>query len=185
MKATSWIIGIVAVVIVVVGGLWFSATRQPVEAPTVDDETGEMMMKEDGVGEGMDEMMEHDDAMVSGGAQPTAAVVETATLAAVGTYTGSGTATRSFDGATFRHAVTAQLGDPAVGKFYEGWLVMPAAGGPQFFSTGRLDQQGSGYALSYTASQNYPDHTMAVITEETIANGLDGVPEAHVLEGSF
>lgn len=112
--------------------------------------------------------------------------VEAANLAAVGNYEGNGTATRAFEDGTFTHTVVASLAAPASGTFYEGWLVMAAADEPQFFSTGRLTLARDGsYALTYTADQNYPNHTMVVITEETTANGLDGQPEAHVLEGEF
>lgn len=112
------------------------------------------------------------------------ATTETAALLAVGSYKGSGTATRSFDGITFTHTVRANLGEPAKGKFYEGWLVKkkPTL---TFFSTGRMFKQENEYTLTFTASQNYPEHKDVVITEETESLGLDGKPEAHVLEGSF
>ncbi len=109
------------------------------------------------------------------------APIEEATLEAVGNYTGVGAATRVFDTGVFAHAVTAYIDDPAEGKFYEGWLV----NGKDFFSTGKLKKNGDTYELSYTAYKNYPDHKLVVITEETLADGLDNKPEAHVLEGSF
>jgi len=112
-------------------------------------------------------------------------VVESAVLAAVGTYTGTGIATRSYDGATFKHTVTASIADPAAGKFYEGWLVMKTNSGPQLFSTGKLGKMGSAYVLNYTANKNYPSHTSVVVTEETESLGLDNNPEDHVLEGDF
>ena len=117
--------------------------------------------------------------------QPGAAGQEQAVLAAIAPYTGSGTATRSFDGTTFSHAVTAAIADPAAGKFYEGWLVMPTPAGPEFFSTGAMEKSGANYVLSYSSAKNYPFHNKVVITEETSAQGLDNNPEAHVLEGSF
>ena len=110
--------------------------------------------------------------------------VETAALFAVGNYTGSGTATRSFNSTTFYHSVKAVLSDPSEGKFYEGWLVKNPAT-KEFFSTGRMIQQGGEYALTFSAPRDYPEHKTVVITEETEALGLDGIPEAHVLEGSF
>lgn len=110
--------------------------------------------------------------------------VETAQLQAVGVYEGNGTATRSFDGSTFTHTVTAAIGDPQQGKFYEGWLVKNPAT-KEFFSTGRMEKQGNQYMLTFTGLKNYPDFSKVVITEETEALGLDGNPEAHVLEGSF
>lgn len=112
------------------------------------------------------------------------AIVETATLSAVGNYKGDGIATRSFDGKTFTHTVQASLVDPEKGKFYEGWIVdkTPTL---RFFSTGKLTKEGEEYVLTFTAPQNYPEYNDVVITEETEALGLDGNPEAHVLEGSF
>lgn len=109
------------------------------------------------------------------------APIETAILQAVGDYTGSGPATRVYDRGVFAHAVTANIGEPAEGKFYEGWLV----NGKEFFSTGKLSKNNDTYELSYTADKNYPDYKKVVITEETISDGLDNKPEAHVLEGSF
>ena len=110
--------------------------------------------------------------------------VEEARLKAVGNYTGSGVATRSFEDGSFVHEVIAELDDPAPGKFYEGWLVTPGA--TDFFSTGELVSEGSGgWSLQYTSDMNYADYTEVVITEETLADGFDNVPEDHVLEGSF
>jgi hypothetical protein len=105
-------------------------------------------------------------------------------LQAVAPYEGSGTARRNFREGVFSHVVIADIGDPAPGKFYEGWLVdkEPTL---RFFSTGKLEKRGDRYVLAFTADQNYLDHNNVVITEETESLGLDGTPEAHVLEGSF
>ncbi|MBU1082833.1 hypothetical protein KKE14_00090 [Patescibacteria group bacterium] len=110
-------------------------------------------------------------------------VVENATLSAVGQYTGTGSATRSFDGQTFIHTVEATLSDPAEGKFYEGWLVVPNSEG--FFSTGKLTKDGDKWKLTYASDYDESIYALVVITEETLADGLDGKPETHVLEGSF
>lgn len=107
---------------------------------------------------------------------------EEAILSAVGDYTGSGTATNvdNTDGDTI-HEVVASLDEPAEGKFYEGWVV-----GPSVISTGALESEGDGeWSLIFTTNQDISAHDRVVITEETLANGLDGVPEDHVLEGSF
>jgi hypothetical protein len=110
--------------------------------------------------------------------------VDTAVLAAVGDYVGSGRATRVFSGGEFTHTVAAILDDPAEGKFYEGWLVTRT---PQFdfISTGKLTKSGTNYTLEFRIDQDYGNYNEVVITEETEANGLDGVPEDHVLEGAY
>ena len=113
---------------------------------------------------------------------------EKISLRAVGGYEGMGEATRKFDQGVFSHTVLASLDAPAVGKFYEGWLVMPSQNGvePAFFSTGELTVESPGvYMLWFDDVRNYPEHMDVVVTEETKLNGLDGVPETHVLEGSF
>lgn len=107
--------------------------------------------------------------------------IEETSLEAVGSYTGSAVATRNFDGEKFIHEVRAKIGDPKEGKFYEGWLVSL----PNFFSTGKMIKDGDEYILKYEANEDKSSFSEVVITEETEANGLDGKPEEHVLEGSF
>jgi hypothetical protein len=113
---------------------------------------------------------------------------QTTALAAVGSFTGSGTASRELSDGRFEHKVEAILDDPSSGKFYEGWLVRGEQGDADFdfISTGRLEKDSNDrWRLSYKSSINYFDYNGVVITEETIADGLDGQPEEHVLEGSF
>ena len=112
---------------------------------------------------------------------PTDVIEQEATLEAVGTYTGSGSAESSYDGKMYSHKVTADIGDPAEGKFYEGWLV----GGFGFVSTGKMVKEGNQYVLQFESQEDMSSYKKVVITEETEANGLDNNPEAHVLEGNF
>jgi len=106
-------------------------------------------------------------------------------LKAVGNYQGEGRAVRSFYDGVFTNAVLADLTDPAEGKFYEGWLVKQTPE-LEFFSTGRMSKDADGkYELRYNAEENKSEYNQVVITEETLANGIDGIPEAHVLEGEF
>jgi len=126
---------------------------------------------------------------------PTTAVVEksyqkSAELSAVGSYTGEGQATAKYDAdkGEYTLTVTATLGDPAEGKFYEGWLVRGATGDDNFkaISTGRLTKNEDGsWSVTFTAPVDYPKYLEIVITEETEANGLDNQPETHVLEGKL
>ena len=112
---------------------------------------------------------------------PTDVIEQEATLEAVGTYTGSGSAESSYDGKMYSHKVTADIGDPAEGKFYEGWLV----GSFGFVSTGKMVKEGNQYVLQFESQEDMSSYKKVVITEETEANGLDNNPEAHVLEGNF
>lgn len=73
------------------------------------------------------------------------------------------------------------MGDPEEGKFYEDWLVK----GVSFFSTGKMKKDGDKYVLQYEVNENKSSFNNVVITEETEADGLDGKPEMHVLEGYF
>lgn len=109
---------------------------------------------------------------------------DVARLEAVGDFEGSGRATRIFENGEFTHTVAANLEEPAEGKFYEGWLVTQT---PEldFFSTGRLTKTNGNYTLEFTGDEEYDEYKEVVVTEETEADGLDGVPETHVLEGSF
>ncbi len=102
-------------------------------------------------------------------------------IKAVESYSGSGLATSSFLNGKFVHTVEADLAEPAAGKFYEGWLVKRSS----FFSTGKLEKKNGKYVLEYVSDEDNRDYTQVVITEETQANGLDGQPETHVLEGEF
>jgi hypothetical protein len=110
--------------------------------------------------------------------------VKETSLQAVGEFSGEATATRSYDGQLFEHQVIATLDDPAEGKFYEGWLVKSKPS-LSFFSTGKMVKQSNKYYLKYTNNINKSDFNEVVITLETESLGLDGKPEAHVLEGEF
>ncbi len=102
-------------------------------------------------------------------------------IQAVGSYSGSALAVRSYLDGKFSHSVEADISDPASGKFYEGWLVK----GSSFFSTGKMTKENGKYVLKYQSTDDQRDYNEVVITEETESLGLDGNPEAHVLEGEF
>lgn len=110
--------------------------------------------------------------------------VERAELADVSSGTGSGIATRDFDGTTFTHMILADLADPDAGAFYEGWLVRGEEGDEDFdaIPTGRLRVAKGGFMLEFTSTTDLSDYQGVVVTIETVA---DGTPEEHVLEGTF
>lgn len=151
------------VLLIVIGWLYF--------AQRSDKEMQEVLQDQDAVEEGVEK-------------EEVEEIKEEISLEAVGSFTGSAVATRSFDNTVFEHEVTATLNDPEEGKFYEGWLVKTD---PEltFFSTGKLEKQDGKYSLSYSSAEDKSDFNDVVITSETLELGLDGTPEAHVLEGSF
>jgi len=111
-----------------------------------------------------------------------------AKLIALAGLKGSATATSDFKAGTFTHTVSAILSDVAADKFYEGWLVRGKTGDADFafVSTGKLVQGTDGmWTTTFTSTTDYGDYTNVVVTLETLADGLDGVPETHILEGAF
>ena len=169
MKTYYWIIiGIVVLLLLAVGVLWyFDNTKIDKTPPSITKMiTPATSSAEDN------------------GSSNAEIEIETIQLKAVGNYKGMGSATRIFQDGKFTHTVTTTLGNPELGKFYEGWLVNMSKT-PPFFSTGPVENIDGVYELTYEANMDYPGYTMVVITEETSANGFDGVPEDHVLEGLF
>lgn len=102
-------------------------------------------------------------------------------IRAVGNYSGNALASRSFLDGKFMHNVIANIEDPSLGKFYEGWLVK----GTSFFSTGKMIKKDDTYVLNFEEVKDSRDYKKVVITEETESQGLDNKPEVHVLEGDF
>ena len=90
----------------------------------------------------------------------------------------SGIATRKNESGVYTHTVLADLPDPEVGKFYEGWLVMA----DKVVSTGKFMIAKGGYLLEYESSTDYTDYNMVVVTLE---QKDDKTPEVHILEGTF
>ncbi len=108
--------------------------------------------------------------------------IERIDLIGVGSNDGEGSAKRSYDGDKFTFSAQAELKEAPPGKFYEGWLVDKDG---SFFSTGRMSKEGDSFDLKYSASKDRSSYGKVVITEETEADGLDNLPETHILEGSF
>jgi hypothetical protein len=110
---------------------------------------------------------------------------ERISLQTIGEVEAQGEATRLFVSDTFTHTVSTTLSEPQDGKFYEGWLVRPEPSF-DFISTGKLTlNEYDEYALSYETDRDLREYVEVVITEETLANGLDNKPELHLLEGRF
>lgn len=110
--------------------------------------------------------------------------VERADLRDVSGGTGSGIATRKYEAGRFSHTVLADLSDPSVGSFYEGWLVRGKEGDSNFayISTGKLRIAKGGYLLEFESGKDYSEYKGVVVTLEKVD---DKKPETHALEGSF
>jgi len=104
--------------------------------------------------------------------------VDKAQLKDVSGGSGSGMATRSFEGGKFKHMVLADLPDPAAGTFYQGWLVKDG----DLFSTGKMRIAKGGWILEFESSVDYSDYNQVVVTQESVD---DETPETHILEGEF
>ena len=161
MKPQVMIAAIVGIIILVGGAFLFQSSNKDISLETANT-----------VNQVPENNQNADNAVES---------VESIELEAVGNHTGTGTANRTYDEENFIHLVVAQIGPSADGKFYEGWLVKD--GIP--VSTGKMIAEGGDYSLLFQSDTDYSDHNLVVITEETEADGLDGKPEVHVLEGTF
>jgi len=172
MKLIRWVV-VIAMLIIIFGGVyWYVQTRESGEAEvtvTTKPNTQPIIATK---------------SSQSSDSQKIDVAVDTVTIKSVGNYAGSGIATRIFANGTFTHTVSAKIADPASGKFYEGWLVNMSLT-PKFFSTGKLKKENGEYKLTFTDNKDHTKYGDIVVTEETEVNGLDGVPEAHVLEGTF
>ena len=173
MKVTHWVVIVVVLIAILGGAFWYVQSSNEEAEVTVTPSVNT-------------DQQESTPSLSTNDNSGTQVEVEvaTTTLDSVGNYTGSGVATRIFANGIFTHTVTAKIADPASGKFIEGWLVNMSLT-PKFFSTGKLKKENGEYKLTFTANKDYTKYSDIVITEETEANGLDGVPEAHVLEGTF
>lgn len=77
--------------------------------------------------------------------------------------------------------IIADLPELEDGKFYEGWII-----GDRVVSTGVLEnEEGETWSQVFTSDEDFFDYDTIIITIESTADGLDDVPEEHILEGSF
>lgn len=93
-----------------------------------------------------------------------------------------GVATRSYENGVFQHEVILSISDPPVGAFYESWLV-----GEKIVSTGQFkkDIEDNTYSLTFSTAEDLSSLNKVIVTQESLANGLDGKPELEILEGNF
>ncbi len=109
-------------------------------------------------------------------------IVQEIDLKSVDSRGGDAQAARIWKDGKFTHFVTVNNIDPAEGKFFEGWLTTSSA----FISTGKMEKDAEGmWRLTYESNEDKLMYNRVVITEETLADGLDNKPETHIFEGSF
>lgn len=80
--------------------------------------------------------------------------------------------------------VLADLPEPGIGGFYQGWLVRGEEGVDNYnlVSLGRLQSAKGGYMLNFQSKNDYADYTKVVISEEK--NQSNKITKS-VLEGNF
>ena len=120
-------------------------------------------------------------------AQSVAEGTEEIELVSVGTVSGSGQADRLIESGRSRISLEVKLPVAPQGKFYEAWLVGdPAVAGT--FSIGRmLPTEGveGVFTINYESTADLRAFGKVQVTEESLANKLDGKQETVLLEGSF
>jgi hypothetical protein len=89
-----------------------------------------------------------------------------------------GLATDEIQNSSHSYTVMANLDDPAVGYFYQAWLVKDNS----FISLGKLELEKGGWLVNLTTKENLSDHKKVWVTLEKT---FDMTPEKHILEGSF
>ena len=95
--------------------------------------------------------------------------------------------TRDTVDGTYVFTMESDIDPAAEDKFYEGWVVKRTLGiVVDFVSTGILEQSKTGeHSLEFRSERDLSDYDEIVLTEETLADGLDNKPERHILEGTF
>lgn len=162
MKGKEVLIGFV-VVAAVIGAIFFLRARKVTKAPApISSPSIEVV--EEKIEEGFKITIPSD--------------VERIELAAVSEITGTGLATRKYAAGKFTHMVLADLPDPTVGSFYQGWLVKDDTS----LATDRLQIAKGGYLLEFIYPTDLSSYNKVVVSLEKV---LGQRPTKSVLEGSF
>ena len=174
-KLMKQVIGILAIIVVVIGGVWL-VKRNKQEEETVPEivlEPTERMETELPQAMTEAEKEEIEQKFANEG-------VEMTVLKDVVGGQAVGTAWRQYDGTVFSHKIEASgLKSLEKGFYYEGWLV----GDGGYFSTGRLGEVEGKGTLYYKADEDKNSFKGVVVTLEP--EDGDQAPAEHVLEGSF
>ncbi len=96
----------------------------------------------------------------------------------------SAIATRKDEDGNHTVTILADLPDPTVGSFYQGWIVKGEEGQEDYslISLGKLILSKGGYKLDYQSKTDYSDHTKVIVSEETSKTDKTIKP---ILEGNF
>ena len=166
MKREHWV-GL-AVVVLLVGGLWWWRAKR-VEQNSVMPPEGEGVIIEDKASE----LAKRFGVVLPDNLDRTE-------LKDVTGGVGGGIATRFYTGGKFEHTILAELPEPGVREWYEGWLIRNEPFSVIY--TGKLRVTKGGFLLEFTETTDLRDHAKVVVTLETKD---DQKPETHVLEGEF
>lgn len=154
-----------------------AAMKAKEDAAMKEKQDKDAMMKKD---ESSNAMMKKNEEVMMMAQQDTTS--KKATLTDVSGGTGTGKAFVLRKGGKLYFTASANLSDPKIGNFYEGWLVKKGSNPVQFIDTGKLDKQKDGsYEVSYSSDNLYDGYDFVVITWEQVD---DQKPEKHILEGT-
>jgi hypothetical protein len=166
MKKEQWV-GLL-VVVVLIGGLWWWRAKR-VERAEVLPAEGQGVEIEDRASE----LAKRFGVILPDN-------LEQAELKDVTGGVSGGIATRSYADGKFELTVLAELPEPGVQKWYEGWLVRNEPFSSLY--AGKLSVAKGGFLLEFSDDMDWRDHAKVVVTLE---KKDDRQPETHVLEGEF
>lgn len=170
------VIGIILVVVIAGGYVYFSQNRTSDQSPNtvmkekmVEDGSADMAAMDEKKKDAIIQMILDDPSTIRSG------------LTNVSERKGMGVGYILRKDGKLYHYVQATLKEPLDGAFYEGWLVnkKPAL---TFISTGEMMPVGEdSFVLMYEDDEAYEGYNDIVITLETVK---DETPEEHILEGT-
>lgn len=167
MKREQWV-GL-AVILVLIAGLWWWRRERTMSKSQVLPAEGEGVNIEDRASE----LAKRFGVVLRDN-------LERTELKDVTRGTGRGVATRAYVDGKFEGTILAELPEPQLGEWYEGWWIREEP-----FSSiyaGRLRIAKGGFLLEFTQGVDLRDHPKVVVTLE---RRDDRKPEIHVLEGEF
>ncbi len=164
VERRNTVLGAIVLILIVLGLIWYTRTRQPEQITDLPTPSPTQQLED------------RFNTQIPEGAERT-------NLSPVNGE-GSGLATRRVENGRLEHTVLAELPDPAVGEFYQGWLIRGQEGDENYdvVKTSRMRLAKAGFVLDYVVNQDLLDHNRVLISRERVD---DSNVETAVLQGEF